>query len=248
MLPLRATSLPFDRIAEYWSKQLGQIRSAREIHQELLAAFWHGVLPAHLEGRPRDRRRYLKAVRKCGSHPDFELVESADAIPPGEQELPDGGAVVDLTCYVVLPSDEASWSEAIVEAACEQLAEIPPEGFNELILPGILALHATKENIGRFCDEHGYARPTFWFGQETQSDRPRSFVGRPSVMRQIQDELRRRATAQALAPRLRDEAKLLRTWAETHIPSGQQLPGWQAIENAIRAEYKRLRGGADSGP
>lgn len=242
MIPLRESVLRLSQIAKYWARELGGIRTDSEIHAELLGVFWRGILPAVTsEGGGRiDPKRMLRAVNLDREHPGFTLVEGADWIPPSKEELPDGGVIIHLQRYIVLPADPALWSDPIIGAACEQLAEVPFEGFNPLVLPGLNALGATKEAIGDFCDQRGYPRPRFWFG--TTPERPKSFGGRTSVMREIKAELRRRAEAGQLAPTLREEARALRDWAETNISAGLQIPQVRAIENALRSEYRRLHG------
>ena len=242
MIPLADNVLRLSEIAKYWARELGGIRTDSEIHAELLGAFWRGILPAITSagGGRMDPKRMLHAINLSREHPGFVLVERAGSIPPSKEEQPDGGVVIDLTRYIVLPADPTMWSDEIITAACEQLAEVPFEGFNPLVLPGLYALSATKEATGDFCDQRGYARPRFWFG--TTPARPKSFGGRPSVMRQLEAEMRRRQEAGKLALTLHEEATALRKWAETNISGDVQIPQVRSIENALRSEYRRLRG------
>jgi hypothetical protein len=243
MLPLRDRVLRLTQIADHWARELTQIRSQADIHAELLGAFWLGSLPAVVTegGKPYDRANLLRVINLGrGEHPGFVLVENATSVPPAVQDQPGGGALVDLTTYIVLPSDEASWTKAIIAAACQQFARVPFEEFSPLVRPALYALSATKDTLGDFCDQRGYDRPRFWFSAGDK--RPRSFAGRPSVMRQIKAEMQRRAKAGQLAPKLREEATALHCWAEENISDGMQIPQVRAIENALRVEYGALRG------
>jgi hypothetical protein len=60
-------------------------------------------------------------------------------------------------------------------------------------------------------------------------------------MRQVEEEMRRRAGTRILARTLREEAKALRLWAEVSIDAEKQLPQVRAIENALRQLYKELK-------
>ncbi len=243
MLPLRDRVLRLTQIADHWARELSQIRSQADIHAELLGAFWLGSLPAVVRegGEPYDRANLLRAINFAREkHLGFVLVENAASIPPAVLDTPDGGALVDLTTYVVLPADEASWTESIVAAAYQQFAKVPFDEFSPLVLPALYALSATKDALGDFCDQCGYDRPHFWFAAHKK--RAKSFGGRPSVMRQIKAEMHKRAEAGQMAPKLREEATALHSWAEKNISDDVQIPQVRAIENALRDEYRALQG------
>jgi hypothetical protein len=61
------------------------------------------------------------------------------------------------------------------------------------------------------------------------------------VMRQIAEEMKRRAGGGLLAPKLRKEARALRDWAEVNIEIKAQIPQVRGIENALRKPYYQLR-------
>jgi hypothetical protein len=67
-----------------------------------------------------------------------------------------------------------------------------------------------------------------------------SFPGRPSVMRAIEQEMRRRAGRGELQDKLSEECKHLEEWAENEF-EGQQTPKWRSIANAVRNLYKQLK-------
>lgn len=249
MLPLREPLLRLAQIADHWARELIQIRTQADIHAELLSAFWLGSLQVVVKegGKPYDRENLLRVINLArGEHPGFVLVENVASIPPAVQDQPDGGALVDLTTYIVLPADETSWTDSIIAAAYQQFAKVPFEEFGPLVLPALYALSATKDALGEFCDQCGYDRPRFWFGPIRK--RAKSYAGRPSVMRQIEAEMRRRAEAGQLAPKLREEAAALHSWAKKNISDDMQIPQIRAIENALRDGYRALQGGTPSKP
>jgi hypothetical protein len=147
--------------------------------------------------------------------------------------------IIDTTTYVVLPSDDSNWTDDIVETAYRELATMSFEDFHDLLKPGLRALSTTRDELGRYCAMKGYDLPRFWF--RATKERPVSFGGRPSVMRQIRAEMARRAARHVLAPKLRDEVKALLIWADANIGKDRQLPKPPATENALRDDYNRLR-------
>jgi hypothetical protein len=60
-------------------------------------------------------------------------------------------------------------------------------------------------------------------------------------MRQIIGELKRRAEEGQSAPKVREEARALRNWAEVKIEAKVQIPQVRSIENAIRDLYRQRK-------
>ena len=240
MLPLVYNVLRLDEIAEYWSREIGGVRTTTEIYNELLSAFWHNRLTIFgSSGEARvDRRGLLRSVRLKSEHPGFAVLASVKMIPPAMKKHPDGGATVNLMKYIILPSDEADWSDDILEAAYRILVKMSFDDYHGVLIPGLLALSTTQEALGLYCDMKGYARPMFWF---RAAKKPGSFGGRPSVMRQIAAEMTRRAGQGVLAPKLREEVGALLIWAKGKIDEKIQLPQQRSAENALRQLYKELR-------
>jgi hypothetical protein len=244
MLPIQENALLLSWIAEYWCREIGGLRTSAEIHHELLAAFWRGELDV-VGGDERkiiDRATFLKCVALKRDHPGFVLVDSPEEIPQKAMTHADGSVTVDIQTYILLPSDQSHWTDDIVGTACDELANLSWEDYHDLVKPGVNALRSTRQNLARYCESAGYASPRFWFGSPLGNrDEFRSFGGRPSVMRQIEKEMRRRAGTRTLAPTLREEAKQLRLWAEANIDAEKQIPQITSIENALRQLYKKLK-------
>jgi hypothetical protein len=243
MLPIHENVLQLIWIAEYWSREINGVRTAAEIHDQLLAAYWRGEL--RVVGRDErgllNRVTFLKLVARERNHPGFVLVDSPEMIPTKITERGDGSVMVDTLTYIVLPPDYTCWTSDIISSACRELAKLWLEGYHDLIQPGVFALRCTKKNFAAYCEAMHYDPPRFWFGDPTRKrNEVKSFVGRPSVMRAIEAEMRRRADAKVLAPRLRQEAQALRRWAEGNINPDHQIPQVAAIANALRERYKEL--------
>src|SRR5438045_2068840 len=233
MLPLAFNVLSLEEIAEYWSREIAGVRTMAEMYAELLSAFWRDDLTVFgSSGKvPVDRRRFLELVRRESVHPGFTLVDSAGVIPPAIEKQFGRSIIIDTTTYVVLPSDHSDWTDDIVETAYRRLATMSFEDFHDVLKPGLRALSTTREELRNFCAMKGYDLPRFWF--RATKERPVSFGGRSSVMRQIRAEMTRRAERQVLAPTLREEVKALLIWAQAHIDETIQLPKQQATENAL---------------
>jgi hypothetical protein len=170
MLPIRENVLHLDQIAEYWSRELGGVRTPPEIYAELLAAFWQGALVVvHAHNLyPIDRESMLKAIDSTPNleHPGFTLVDSAEMIPPKVEQHPDGRVTVDQGVYIVLPLDHTDWTDEIVRAAYDEFAKLSFDDFHELLKPPIYGLGATQEAFAAYYDLMGWGRPRFWFGKE----------------------------------------------------------------------------------
>jgi len=243
MLPIHENVLQLDRIAEYWSREINGVRTSAEIHDQLLTAYWRDELRV-AGGDERgllNRVTFLELVARERNHPGFMLVDSPEMIPPRITEHGDHSVTVDMRTYIVLPPDHTCWTSDVIFAACRELAKLSLEDYHDLIQPGVLALRTTKKIFAAYCEDMDYDPPRFWFGDPTRKrDKAKNFSGRPSVMRRIEAEMRRRADAKVLAPRLRQEAKALRSWAEDNIGPDRQIPQVRSIENALRECYQEL--------
>jgi hypothetical protein len=243
MLPIHENVLPLISIAEYWSVEVGGLPTSAETFQKLLAAFWRSRLVL-VGGNGRkliNQATLLKLVARKRDHPGFELVENSEMVPSKIIES-EGLVMIDTKVYIILPSDHTRWTSDIISTACSQFANLSFEDYCESFQPGILALRCTKQSLADYCDGMSYDRPRFWFGDAASTQKnAKSFGGRPSVMRSIENQMRSRAQAKSLAPTLREEATALRAWADENINDNQQLPQVRSIENALRNEYKRLK-------
>ena len=135
MLPIRKNVLPLAQIAELWSREIAGVRTAADIHAELLRAFWLGQLPARFEGSAKEigRADMLRVLNLRREHPGFLLVEPSDAGPSKMTKHSDGSVSVDLRRFIRLPVDPAQWTDDLVNAACEALAEVVPADFGDAI-------------------------------------------------------------------------------------------------------------------
>jgi hypothetical protein len=245
MLPIHENVLQLIWIAEYWSREINGVRTSAEIHDQLLAAYWRGEL--RVLGGDRDEGgllnpvTFLKIVARERNHLGFVLVDSPEMIPPEITKHDDRSVTVDMLTYIVLPPDHTCWTPDIISSACRELSKLSIEDYHDLIQPGVLALRTTKKIFAAYCEYMDYDPPHFWFGDPTRKrNKAKNFGGRPSVMRAIEAEMRRRADAKVLAPRLRQEAEALRSWAEDNVDPDFQIPQVAAIENALRERYKEL--------
>src|SRR5271170_5084252 len=115
MLPVNAPVLRLCEIAEYWSREINDLLTSSEIFDRLLSSFWLDVLRVSGSNGVNqvDRRAILKLVNRRRVHPGFSLTASAQDRPFLER-LPSGDVIVDITKYVVLPADEANWTDDLI--------------------------------------------------------------------------------------------------------------------------------------
>ena len=236
MIPVREAALRLDKIAEYWARELKQVRTKSEIHAELVAAVWRGELRALFGPEEVDCAHWLKLINRCREHPGFVLVEAGELIPPSMEER-EGTTTIYLTRYVMLPSDPATWTENVITSACRQLAQLPLNVFHSLVRPALRTLGVNKAALADYCDRHGWGRPVFWFGHKPE--RRRGTPGRPSLMPAVEQLMRGRAQAGQLERTLTAEAKVLSELVKARHP-GEQTPGFRAIINSLAGVYRSL--------
>lgn len=118
-----------------------------------------------------------------------------------------------------------------IKAGLELIAVFPEE------LPSAEEI-ITRDELDDFCEKEGHwPRPVFWFGGEVRQP---GFVGRPSIMPAIVQELKKTAEADELQDSLAAQARTLHAWAIGVFP-GQQTPTPKAIENGIRGYFRSLK-------
>jgi hypothetical protein len=250
--PLTETSLTLLELARHWSRGFPERPPADELTDRLLQAVWSGeLLVCGEDGSAIERECLLQMVGQAGQsalrHPGILIYDDPSALPPEVRMLPDGGAEISLARRLRLPTDPSGWTSQIVADAYTVLASCRMGDFSPLIHPRLVSLRITRDAFGALCIGRGYELPGFWFPRDTAgAGQPKSYGGRPSVMRQIEAEMRRRAVRSDLAPKLRHEAKALHEWAMTTVDARQQIPTSLAIENALREIYKELKAAAAS--
>ncbi len=146
------------------------------------------------------------------------LLQMVKALPPG-------------TC----------WSEQVISEACSSLAACRWSDYSAPAQAGFAFLEVSRDAFEALCVERGYERPSFWFGRQLKGMASKNLVGRPSVLRSIEAEMRRRALGGSLEPKLSKEALALHAWAVQNIPMTKQIPRPHSIENGLRELYWELR-------
>jgi hypothetical protein len=167
MLPLAVPVLPLWQIAEYWSREIGNVRPCDEIFDELLSSFWSETL--HVKGAADetkiDRLVILKLVNRRREHLGFVLIDGLENCPTFEK-LPSGEVIIDTRRHVVLPSDTTTWTDEVIEAAYVKMSKTSFDDFDELIQPVFCTFCTTKEKLHSYCQARGYPLPRFWFAPE----------------------------------------------------------------------------------
>ena len=194
MYPLSDTTLALPELAKHWVRDLPQKPPKAEVLDYLVQSLWRGDFEtfASAAGGIISRRQALRTVALSAPHPGFTICPTAESVPPATTPTDDGGVIVDTTIYVVLPDEEEHWSPDVIEAVYTTLGGCSLNAFARNFVIGMRLQTLTRDQFGAFCDLRGHRRPGFWFVYESQATAP-SFGGRPSSMRLIEVELRRRA-------------------------------------------------------
>src|SRR5690349_15563226 len=117
--PIEAEYLRLADLARYQSRASGEVRDKEEIYRNLLKEFWLGRLPTIIGEACAsvDRLSRLKAINHIRRHPGFVFLELGSPRPKEIVEHPDGSITLDSRIYIDLPSDPASWTDAICSRA-----------------------------------------------------------------------------------------------------------------------------------
>jgi hypothetical protein len=229
------TASVFDA-ARLWAHQLEQ--PVADVQTLLLRAIWSGDLRLQNPAGPLPIRQLLLLLQKTQPHPGISIVSDLSEIPPAQEPTEDGGMIVRLDHFVVLPGGSESWSGAVINAASTALVEAEVAEFSESFLAAIMPLSLDQDEFADWCTAESHPWPKFWLGGK--EDEQVSFRGRPSIMAKIRLELRRRAEAGIMNSVLREESEDLAAWARHRFQS--EVPQAKSIENGIRHLYRELAG------
>lgn len=239
--PLRAENLSLGETARHWANDPTQSTTKTDALGFLLEAFWQGEirLRAPTSGPVFDRKAAAAALVSSAPHPKFEIFESAAALPRLVERTEDGGSVVDFSIVIVLPENQSEWSDAVLKQAWCSLGQCGGNSYSEAFIKGMSVQQVNRDEFGLLCDARGVQRPVFWFSSGQLPER--KIPGRPSAMRQLEEEMKRRADNSELLPKIAQEARFLSVWAQNNLPTQLQAPKPKSIENALRAVYWELQ-------
>lgn len=152
--------LTLDEIADDWSREIQPPRSKNELATELCKAWWRGEFEA-TRGSTR-----LGMLQNCFRNRFADLhfwIEGASE-PQTVWEQSDGGAVVDLTPILPIPSaTPESWTDGECKAAYEIIAEY--WGSHNFDIMGSLVaqgIFLSEPDFTKWIEKVGHTRPGFW--------------------------------------------------------------------------------------
>jgi hypothetical protein len=249
--PLLVENLSLGETARNWANDSTQSTTESDALGFLLDAFWQGDirLRSSVSGPVFDRKAATAALVSSAPHPGIVIFESAAALPHQVEKTEDGGIVVDLRIAIVflriaivLPLDSSNWSDAVLGEAWGSLSQCGGDSYSVAFIKGMSVQQVSRDEFALLCDARGIQRPVFWFAAGQPPER--RVPGRPSAMRRLEKEMKRRADNGELLPKIAQEARFLSTWAQNNLPSQLQAPKPKSVENALRAVYLELRGRA----
>jgi hypothetical protein len=244
--PLLVENLSLGETARNWANDPTQSTTESDALGFLLEAFWQAEirLRAPTSGPVFDRKAAAAALVSSAPHPGIIIFESAAALQRQVEQTEDGDIVVDLRIAIVLPPDSSEWSEAVLGDAWCSLGQCGGDSYSQNFVVGMSVQQVNRDEFALLCDARGIQRPVFWFGPGQLPER--RVPGRPSAMRRLEEEMKRRADNDELLPKIAQEARFLSTWAQNNLPSQLQAPKPKSIENALRAVYRELQGRASN--
>jgi hypothetical protein len=225
-------------MARLWAHQLQQPDA--DVQTLLLRAIWSGDLRLRNRHGPLTTRELILLIQKTQPHPGISIVSDETEIPPAQQWTDDGGMIVYLDHFVVLPEQKEPWTDEIVGTASAALIEAEAADFSDKFLAAVMPLSLDRDEVADWCTASSHPWPSFWL-QGTQGTEKKQSSGRPSMMAKIKLQLRRRAEAGTMKPTLRREAEELAEWADRNLTDPVPVPQSLSIENAIRRLYWDLK-------
>jgi hypothetical protein len=163
MFPIGDATLSFREISNHWSREIQPPASRNELLRVLESAFWRG----EIHGNSRwSRLEFLKGIyRPLHDRDDLGIVfiVGEDADKSRVEELPDGGAWVDLRRRIHLPSgDMDTWDERTCSDAFRALAETSSTESYPDVTPIFASIELSYEEFIRWLAKRGYSKPIFW--------------------------------------------------------------------------------------
>jgi hypothetical protein len=163
MFPIGDATLSFREIANYWSREIQPPASRNELLRVLESAWWLG----EIRGNSRlSRLEFLKGMyRTLHDRDDLGIIFIVmdDAEKSRVEELPAGGALVDLRRRIPLPSgDTEMWNESTCSDAFRALAETSSTESYPDVRPIFASIELGHEEFIRWAAKRGFSKPRFW--------------------------------------------------------------------------------------
>lgn len=162
-------ALTLREIAFHWSKKMDSPSSDTDILNEMIGDWWRGKL-RDLNGTSRP-----KMLTILYGNPEGDIVfrlPDQDS-PLTVVDLPDGGALVDISTEVPIPDqDPAKWDESNCEAAFQVMAGSWDYLTFRTTGPLLAEMEMSESQFSSWLSDRGTPRPDFW-ALPTGSDRKR---------------------------------------------------------------------------
>jgi hypothetical protein len=163
MFPIGDATLPFREIANCWSREIQPPASRNELLRVLESAWWLD----EIRGKSRwSRLEFLKGMyRPLHDRDDLGIVflVGEDAAKSRVEELPDGGALVDLRRQIPLPSgDVDTWDESTCSDAFRALAQTSSTESYPDVTPVFASIELGHGEFIRWAAKRGFSKPRFW--------------------------------------------------------------------------------------
>ena len=166
MFPISSNQpLSFEKVADYWTREISFPVTSEEALHELTKAWWRGELVAN----GAKRCDVLRAIF-CALRSDFLAFGYPESPDPSMNELPN--RTVEVRFVVPLPNSQLkTWDDNNCLAAYRAVADVWekwPHVF-ELSFPVMRALKLSEEEFTKWLIARKWPRPTFWAVSEALS-------------------------------------------------------------------------------
>jgi hypothetical protein len=180
MFPIGETTLSFEEISNYWSREIRPPASPNELLNLLVSAWWRGEIRAETRITRLELLKRMFERMHDRDRPAIVFVVGQDTNKSPTQELPDGSLLVDIRPRVPVPSRDASiWDEGACRDAFDALTQLSLcESYPEY-MPGFASFKLRYDEFTGWLAERAYPKPKFWRPSATpRLKKPKS--GRPA--------------------------------------------------------------------
>ena len=236
MFPISDDTLPFHKIADYWSREIQPPASQAELVDKLEAAWWRGEITGI---SAFTRLEFLRRAWQRSSLDEVVFITPDDSGPSTETPLADGGVLVDLRPRIAVPSEIGIWTDDSCATAFEVLAKSPSREHFPVLQVSLHFIELSSEEFFGWIEKCKFDVPKFWMrnSAENVSEYRTGAPGRPSSSQLVAGELDRRIAAGIRSANMKQEAELLADWLRNTHPNAPPMTA-KTIRNKFSKELR----------
>ena len=163
MFPIGETTLSFEEISNYWSREITPPASSNELLDLLVSAWWRGEIRGNSRFTRLERLKRMFERMQDIDRAAIVFLVGQDTNQSSTQELPHGSLRVDIRPLLRVPSRDVSvWDEDSCKDALDALARLSLCKRYPEYIPGFVSLKLNYDEFSGWLKALDYPRPKFW--------------------------------------------------------------------------------------